>query len=122
MTDDLRTNLDLVSRSFTPYLVNYRLSSRAPVSAKGDRGARYKALRGVLEPLSGSELSLFKDDGHIATSSWIIHSDQSIDQVGRALEALLVPGHDMVAVFEIHPENRWSMPDTDGDRAQDVPL
>lgn len=125
MSTDIRANIDHVDRlsPSTPYLVNYRLSSKAdPTSDKGDRKARYAALRRTLELLAGSELNLFEDEGHISTSSWIIYASESAKVVGQKLQELLAPGYDFLAVFEIKTEYRWSLPDKDGDRAQSIKL
>lgn len=125
MNTQIREYADQVDQHFSmkTYLVNYRVASTGESAGKGDRATRYDALCEALKPMAGSRLSNFEDGGHHSTSSWIIHQSRpAAKQIGKALEGLLVKGHDFLAIFEINGENRWSMPDHDGDRAQTVPL
>lgn len=124
MTTQIRDHANQVEKLFavTTYLVNYRVSSGGDDAGKGDRAARYEVLCERLKLMAGSRFSNFDDGGHVSTSSWIIHEARSAEDIGSELEALLVKGHDFLAIFQIYGENRWSMPDQDGDRAQTVRL
>lgn len=93
------------------YLVVYRISTEAETSLSGPRDARYGALIEKLERLEAERLSLFEDEGHISTSCWIVRSTLSAAQLGGDLHNALDKAHDHLAVFEVHNENQWSMPD-----------
>lgn len=124
MNTALRDHADKVEKLFsvTTYLVNYRLSSEGDGVGKGTRAERYAALCEKLKKMAGSELRNFDDGGHVSTSSWIINEPRTAKAIGESLETLLVKNHDFLAIFEIEDSNRWSMPDSDGDRAQTTAL
>lgn len=119
MPDPLRQHIDEVMRgsSLTAYLVLYRLSTKAEESLLGDRTTRYEKLVEKLEKLEGEDLSLFEDEGHISTSSWLVRSTLTANELGGKLHNGLDKKHDHLAVFEVADGNRWSMPMKGGDRA-----
>jgi hypothetical protein len=91
------------------YHVSYRISEET--TPQGTSQERYDDLVARLEklrPVLGSDY--FEDEGHTATSSWLVHAkDKSAAALGAKLAEKLTPGVDLLEVVEVVLANRFEL-------------
>lgn len=87
------------------YLITYRIVDDAPC---GTREERYERLVEELRDSYGASTgNYFRDEGHVATSSWTIRTrETTAAAVCRRMSAHLVAGQDLLEVFQIVIENQ----------------
>lgn len=100
--------LDVI-KSTTAYHVSYRIKDKK--TRHGTSQERYDDLVGRLESLRPVDRAgPFEDDGHTATSSWLIRaSDTSAAALGAKLAKKLTPGEDLLEIEEVVLSNRWEL-------------